>query len=168
MGSLNQISPDPIVLLCNAVMPPPLPGDDVILPHTIATVTVSGGNQFGSSSSSVVCHSHYSSCLHNHQCLTASPHLSIQCLKYCSFFSLRSHSPSNQISCYRYAHYLFVFMLERLNHRLANSLKLCMLYCRHFFHNCVLAFYCFGGLFILDCDSPFFFVEIKDRIVLKN
>ena len=44
MGSLNQISPDPIVLLCNAVMPPPLPGDDVILPHTIATMTVSGGN----------------------------------------------------------------------------------------------------------------------------
>ena len=44
---------------------------------------------------------------------------------------------------------------------------MCMSYCRHFFHNCVLAFYCFGGAFILDCDSPFF-VEIKDIIVLKN
>ena len=44
MGYLNQISLDPIVLLCNAVMPPPLPGDEVILPHTVATMTVSGGN----------------------------------------------------------------------------------------------------------------------------
>ena len=30
-----------------------------------------------------------------------------------------------------------------------------------------MAFYCFGGAFILDCDSPSF-VEIKDWIVLKN
>ena len=59
-------------------------------------------------------------------------------------------------------------MLEWLNHHLANSPKLCVCYIVGiFFHNCVLAFYCFGGAFILDCDSPFF-VEIKDGIVLKN
>ena len=44
---------------------------------------------------------------------------------------------------------------------------MCMSYCRHFFHNCVLAFYCFGGAFILNCDSPSF-VKKKDIIVLNN
>ena len=154
--------------LCDAVMPPRLPSDDVILPHTIATAATSGEKPILALALQVLfaTATTASSCLHNHQChplLLTSPYnpsnialfslfvvIVLRIRFFLFFWNFRS-------PCYHYAHYLFVFMLEWLNYRLANSLKLCVCYIVGiFFHNCDLAFYCFGGAFVLDCDPPYF------------
>ena len=96
MGYPNQISPNPIVLL-------------YVTPwcclHCLATTSsspkwyqqISGGKPILALALEVLSATTTtaSSCLHSHLCLTTSPHLSIQSLKYCSFFSLCSYSPSN-------------------------------------------------------------------------
>ena len=96
-GYPNQISLDPIVLLyvtpwchlhCWRRHHPP--------PHDSSSDDKWWKTHFGSSSSSVVCHSHYCFIvLAQPPVPSASAHLSIQSLKYCSCFSLHSHSPSN-------------------------------------------------------------------------